>query len=90
MAKKAKSAGVLQLAAAVFNTLRQLKTGGIRVSLRQAKISRRSFLRTAAASRRRPFRDARHFTRPKIFEDNEESIYEHSTDTGDDGEPAAH
>jgi hypothetical protein len=30
---ESKKRGVLQLAAAVFNTLRQLKTGGFRVSL---------------------------------------------------------
>jgi hypothetical protein len=42
---ESKKRGVLQLAAAVFDTLRQLKTDGFRVSLRQAKISRRSFFK---------------------------------------------
>jgi hypothetical protein len=41
---ESKKRGVLQLAAAVFDTLRQLKTGGFRVSLRQAKIFRQELV----------------------------------------------
>jgi len=63
---ESKKRGVLQLAAAVFDTLRQLKTDGFRVSLRQAKISRQELFKDGGREPPEPFQDARHFTAHKF------------------------